>query len=154
MTPPIRLSTGVLLVALGGRDAEAESFWSQFADPDDGRFDASRFLADNNAYGFLPLPIIITDPAVDGGLGAVGLFFLESKAQKEKRREALRNADDGARYLLTPSVSAAAAAVTSSESWFVGRGSWFWWVAREFHWRRDLPVLTARITTGQTAFRT
>jgi len=55
-------------------------------------------------------------------LGAVGLFFHESEAQKEKRLEALRNADDGARYLLTPSVSAAAAAVTGNDSWFVGGG--------------------------------
>jgi hypothetical protein len=59
---------------------------------------------------------------VDGGLGAVGLFFHESEEQKEKRLAALRNAEDGARFLLTPSVSAAAAAVTGNESWFVGGG--------------------------------
>ncbi len=121
MTPAVRLATGMLLLALICHEAEAEGFWSQFVDPDDGRFDASKFLADN-AYGFLPLPIIITDPAVDGGLGAVGLFFHESEEQKEKRLEALRNAEDGARFLLTPSVSAAAAAVTGNDSWFVGGG--------------------------------
>ena len=121
MSSAIRLATGMLLVALSCHEAEAESFWSQFVDLDDGRFDVSKFLADN-AYGFLPLPIIITDPAVDGGLGAVGLFFHESEEQKEKRLEALRNAEDGARFLLTPSVSAAAAAVTGNESWFVGGG--------------------------------
>ena len=121
MTPEIRLAAGLFVLALICREAESESFWSQFVDPDDGRFDASRFLADN-AYGFLPLPIIITDPAVDGGLGAVGLFFHESEEQKEKRLAALRNAEDGARFLLTPSVSAAAAAVTGNESWFVGGG--------------------------------
>ncbi len=90
MTPTIRLATSFLLLALSCREAVAESFWSQFVDPDDGRFDTSRFLADN-AYGFLPLPIIITDPAVDGGLGAVGLFFHESEEQKEKRLGALQN---------------------------------------------------------------
>ena len=121
MTPEIRLAAGLFVLALICREAESESFWSQFVDPDDGRFDTSRFLADN-AYGFLPLPIIITDPAVDGGLGAVGLFFHESEEQKEKRLAALRNAEDGARFLLTPSVSAAAAAVTGNESWFVGGG--------------------------------
>ena len=67
--PVIRLATAMLVVALCSQAANAEGFWSQFVDPDDGRFDASSFLADN-AYGFLPLPIIITDPAVDGGLGA------------------------------------------------------------------------------------
>ena len=117
----MRLATVMLLAVLGCQQAVAEGFWSQFVDPDDGRFDASAFLADN-AYGFLPVPIIITDPAVDGGLGAVGLFFHESDAQKEQRLEALRNSDDGARYLLTPSVSVAAAAVTGNDSWFVGGG--------------------------------
>ncbi len=103
------------------RHAHGSEFWSQFVDADDGRFDASSFLADN-AYGFLPVPIIITDPAVDGGLGAVGLFFHETEEQKEKRLESLRNADDGARFLLTPSVSAVAGALTGNDSWFVGGG--------------------------------
>ncbi|MGI9261305.1 MAG: BamA/TamA family outer membrane protein, partial [Woeseiaceae bacterium] len=95
--------------------------WDQFKDPDDGRFDASAFLADN-AYGFLPMPIIITDPAVDGGLGLVGLFFHETDEQKEKRLEALRNSENGSQFLLTPSVSAVAGATTGNDSWFVGGG--------------------------------
>ena len=103
MTLAIRLATGMLLLALGCHDAEAESSWSQFVDPDDGRFDASRFLADN-VYGSLPLPIIITDPAVDVGLGAVGLFFHESEEQQEKRLAALRNAENSAPFLLTQDV--------------------------------------------------
>jgi hypothetical protein len=113
------LLAGMLLCASG--IACSESFWSQFVDADDGRFDASAFLADN-AYGFLPVPVIITDPAVDGGLGVVGLFFHETGEQKEARLKALRESEDGARYLLTPSVSAAAVAVTGNESWFVGGG--------------------------------
>jgi hypothetical protein len=114
-------STLIVLLVLVYQSAAAEGFWSQFVDDNDGRFDASNFLADN-AYGFLPLPIIITDPAVDGGLGAVGLFFHESDEQKEKRLEALRSSENGAQFLLTPSVSAAAAAVTGNDSWFVGGG--------------------------------
>jgi hypothetical protein len=113
------LLAGIWLCASGV--ACGESFWSQFVDPDDDRFDASAFLADN-AYGFLPVPVIITDPAVDGGLGVVGLFFHETDEQKEARLQALRESEDGARYLLTPSVSAAAVAVTGNESWFVGGG--------------------------------
>ena len=101
--------------------ANSEGFASQFIDPDDGRFDASAYLADN-AYGFLPVPIIITDPAVDGGLGVVGLFFHETDEQKEQRLKALRTSEDGARYLLTPSISAAAVAVTGNDSWFAGGG--------------------------------
>jgi hypothetical protein len=117
----LRRCTATLLFALVCANAQADGFWSQFTDPDDGRFDASTFLADN-AYGFLPMPIIITDPAVDGGLGLVGLFFHESDEQRERRLEALRNADNGSRFLLTPSVSAVAGAVTGNDSWFVGGG--------------------------------
>ena len=102
-------------------DAISEGFASQFVDPGDGRFDASAYLADN-AYGFLPVPIIITDPAVDGGLGVVGLFFHETEEQKQARLKALRTAENGANYLLTPSVSAAAVAVTGNDSWFAGGG--------------------------------
>ena len=116
------LFTAVVLAAcLYSSVVSAESFWSQFVDPDDKRFDASNFLADN-AYGFLPVPIIITDPAVDGGLGMVGLFFHESDEEKERRLEALRTSDQGARFLIPPSVSAAAVAATGNDSWFAGGG--------------------------------
>ena len=90
MTPAIRLATGMPLVALGCHKAGAESLWSQFVDPDDGRFGVSKYPADN-AYGFLPRSMIITDRAVNGELGAVGLFFHESKEQKEMRLGALQN---------------------------------------------------------------
>jgi len=121
--PAIRFSKPVLLLTIlfACNFAVADGFWSQFVDPNDGRFDASAFLADN-AYGFLPMPIIITDPAVDGGLGAVGLFFHETLEQKEQRLEALRKEESGAQFLLTPSISAVAAAGTGNDSWFVGGG--------------------------------
>jgi hypothetical protein len=47
---------------------EPEQAPSRFADPADGRFDVSGFL--DSAYGFVPLLIPITEPAV--GYGAVG----------------------------------------------------------------------------------
>jgi len=50
----------------------AGGFTEQFIDKDDGWLDASEFLK-NNAFGFLPLPLIITEPAVGNGLGVVGL---------------------------------------------------------------------------------
>jgi hypothetical protein len=110
------------VITLGAASgADSEGFAAQFVDPDDGRFDASAYLADN-AYGFLPVPIIITDPAVDGGLGIAGLFFHETAEQKEQRLKALRTAEDGAKYLLTPSISVAAVAVTGNDSWFAGGG--------------------------------
>lgn len=95
---------------------------SQFFDALDGRFDVSDYLSEN-AYGFLPVPIIITDPAVDGGLGVVGLFFHESEEEKVKRLQGMKSADQGAaRYLIPPSVSAVAGAGTGNDSVFVGGG--------------------------------
>ncbi|WP_428775289.1 BamA/TamA family outer membrane protein [Vibrio sp.] len=59
---------------------------NQFIDPVDGRLDASQFILDN-AAGFLPVPIMITDPAVGMGGGGALLFFHES-AERKARREA------------------------------------------------------------------
>lgn len=44
-----------------------------FRDPVDGRFDASRWLLDRK--GFLPVPILITEPALGYGGGIALLFF-------------------------------------------------------------------------------
>ncbi len=95
---------------------------AQFIDPLDGRLDLSDYLSEN-AYGFLPVPIIITDPAVEGGLGITGVFFHETEAEKEKRMQAMRSADqDAGRFLLPPSVSAGAILGTGNGSWFAGGG--------------------------------
>jgi hypothetical protein len=62
---------GIAAVALafaasGAALAQGQS--SRFTDPADGRFDVSDFL--DTAYGFVPLLIPITEPAV--GYGALG----------------------------------------------------------------------------------
>lgn len=46
---------------------------SRFIDPADGHFDVSDFLA--KPHGFLPIPIVVTEPAVGYGGGAAGLFL-------------------------------------------------------------------------------
>jgi hypothetical protein len=45
----------------------------RFRDPQDEQIDLSRFLA--NAHGFLPTPIVVTEPAVGYGGGAIGMFL-------------------------------------------------------------------------------
>ena len=57
---------------------EKQRFFSKFRDPDDGWFDASGWLLEN-IVGFMPVPIIITEPAVDNGLGLAGVFFHKPK---------------------------------------------------------------------------
>jgi hypothetical protein len=54
----------------------AGSFMEKFIDPKDGKFDASDWLLKQK--GFLPVPIIITEPAVGYGGGAGLMFFHES----------------------------------------------------------------------------
>ncbi len=62
------------------------SWKSQFIDKEDGWLDASEWLIEN-AYGFLPVPIIITEPAVDNGLGLAGIFFHKPKPDDPKPEE-------------------------------------------------------------------
>lgn len=56
----------------------------QFKDPQDGRLDASQYILDNTT-GFLPVPVIVNDPAIGAGGGAALLFFHESEDRKQKR---------------------------------------------------------------------
>jgi hypothetical protein len=92
--------------------AEDQEPSSQFIDKEDGWLDASEWLIEN-AYGFLPVPIIITEPAVDNGLGMAGVFFHKPK-ETDKQQEK-------GKALLTD-ITAVAAAYTGNDSWFVGGG--------------------------------
>ncbi len=98
-----------------------ESFFEGFKDPKDGAFDASRWLIDQK--GFLPVPVIITEPAVGYGAGAGLLFFHQSvrdaqKAKVEKEDEVLS---------LPPSMSGLFGAYTENDSWFAGGGHFGSW---------------------------
>ena len=99
-------------------EAEKESFFAQFKDPVDGKLDMSAWLLEN-IVGFLPVPIIITEPAVDNGIGAAGVFFHEPKADQMK--------PDADGKVILPNVSAVAVAVTGNDSWMVGGGHFRNW---------------------------
>ena len=58
--------------------AERREKSSRFRDPQDGRIDLSDFLA--SSRGFLPTPIVITEPALGYGGGAVGMFLRPREA--------------------------------------------------------------------------
>jgi hypothetical protein len=91
---------------------EKKGFLAQMKDPEDGKFDISQYLLDN-LVGFLPVPLIITEPAVDNGLGLAGAFFHKPKADQMQ---------PGNKNMILPNISAVAAAYTGNESWFVGCG--------------------------------
>jgi hypothetical protein len=80
---PIRLPVVIVCVVLGclagtprtrAQAAEATpERGSLFRDTDDGQFDMSRWLLEHR--GFLPVPIIVTDPALGNGGGLALAFF-------------------------------------------------------------------------------
>ncbi|HEX4782089.1 MAG TPA: BamA/TamA family outer membrane protein [Usitatibacter sp.] len=72
-----RSSSAALLAAwtLAGT-AHALSLPDRFVDPEDGNLDASQYLLDHR--GALPVPIIITEPAVGYGGGLALAWFSES----------------------------------------------------------------------------
>ena len=74
----------------------------------DGKFDFSRFLID--AKGFIPVPIIITEPALGGFGGLLAALFLTPKKNTT-----------GKGYV-PPDITAGAAMYTVNGSWLVGGG--------------------------------
>jgi hypothetical protein len=94
--------------------------WSLFKDPDDGALDLSEWLLSRG--GFLPVPIIITEPAVGAGLGLAAVFF-------HGNLSGTPNPGNPDEYL-PPSMTIGAAAYTSNDTWFAGGG-------HIGHWRQD-----------------
>ncbi|HEX5091158.1 MAG TPA: glyceraldehyde-3-phosphate dehydrogenase, partial [Burkholderiales bacterium] len=83
-------------------------------DPEDGAFDASEWLLERK--GFLPVPILITEPAVGYGAGLGLLFFRESIGEMAKR---------GRRgsQVTPPDIYGVAAAGTDNGTRFGGAGA-------------------------------
>jgi hypothetical protein len=98
-----------------------------FRDPEDGAFDASEWLLDRK--GFLPVPIIITEPAVGYGAGAALVFFRESFREREEkaRREGHR--------LTPPDIYLAAFAATENGTRVVGAGGLVTFADDYWRWR-------------------
>lgn len=106
----------------------ADSAWSEsvFIDPQDGYLDGSRWLLEHS--GFLPVPIIITEPAVGYG-GGVALVFMS----KDKDAPPMERTADGSIKFSPPVITAIAAAFTENGTKFGGvfhKRSW-----NHDHWR-------------------
>lgn len=65
-------ATATLPAAEASVEPEGSWFHRRFIDEEDGKIDLSNFLAKG---GFIPMPIIITEPAVDGGFGIAAQFI-------------------------------------------------------------------------------
>jgi hypothetical protein len=77
---------------------------SMFIDPTDGAIDLSSFLLEHE--GLLPVPIIVTEPAVGYGGGLAVLFFHKQKQKYDVR--------------VPPHITGAAGLATENKTWFAG----------------------------------
>jgi hypothetical protein len=105
----VLLCLGVLLLPAVGR----AGLFDAYLDPVDGQFDTSDWLL--NRRGVLPVPIIVTEPAIGFGGGAALLWF-----HKSKRDEA--RAEAGEVLGLPPSVTAIVGLATENGTWAAGAG--------------------------------
>jgi len=98
------------IVSDAARVGEKREGSARFFDPEDGQFDLSYFL--ENPRGFLPIPIVVTEPAIGYGGGVAGMFL-------RPRREA---GDEG---WARPDISAVGAFGTQNGTWgaFAGDAS-------------------------------
>jgi hypothetical protein len=103
-----RLVVAMLLLASAAQAAEAPRWLDRYLDPQDGQFDLSEHLLKRR--GLLPVPIVITEPALGYGAGLAALWFKESISEAGARSLA----DTGRRA--PPSIAAAAAFGTNNGS--------------------------------------
>ena len=92
------------LVVSSSKSLQSQNFKDMFISKEDGAVDMSAFL--NSTTGFLPIPIIITEPAVGFGGGLALAYFHKGKAF-----------DNAGTKGLSPTVSFAAGAYTTNGTW-------------------------------------
>lgn len=115
--------------------------YGSFFDAVDDQFDMGHHIAEN-AVGFLPVPVLITEPAVGYGGGMVGVFMHETDEQKQQRKQAALNAIDGGAQLVPGAITVLGAAGTEN-------GSWFAFVGHRHTWLNDTIRYTGGVGVGQ-----
>ncbi|WP_162434617.1 BamA/TamA family outer membrane protein [Pseudoxanthomonas koreensis] len=101
--------------AASGDGADGKDGASTFRDPHDGGFDMSKWLLER--HGFLPVPIVITDPALGYGGGIVFAFF-----HRPKGAPSTRTASDGSTQMIAPNLMGALVMKTENGSKAYGGG--------------------------------
>lgn len=127
------LAAALLLLALHG-PARAEKWTDGFRDTHDGQVDLSDWLLDRQ--GFLPVPIIITEPAVGYGGGAMLLFFRESI------RDSVRA---NAGRLTPPDIYAVGGAATENGTKGLAAGGMVTYLNDTYRWRGGVARVSANL---------
>ena len=111
----------------------AQEKTGKFISEEDGAVDMSEFL--NSTTGFLPVPIIITEPAVGLGGGIALGYFHKRKGEQGDRPKGL-----------SPTVSFGAGAYTSNGTWLAGGGHQGSYKDDRWRYLGALAYLSANLT--------
>ncbi|WP_211950962.1 BamA/TamA family outer membrane protein [Cupriavidus yeoncheonensis] len=106
-----------------------------FLDPEDGMLDASDFLL--NHKGALPVPTIITEPAVGYGIGLGLVFFSESVA--EAHAKASGNGPS------PPNITAIGGAYTDNGTWAAGLVHFHTWDGDRYRYLGAIAKVDAQL---------
>ena len=117
----VKVSIALLLLLTNVQSHSADR--GLFTDPEDGAFDASEWLLDRK--GFLPVPIIITEPAIGYGGGAAVLFF----------RESIREHSAGRERPSPPDIYGGALAATENDTKLAGAFGMKTFASEHWRWR-------------------
>jgi hypothetical protein len=109
----------VAAAAAASFDARADDQPLSFRDPEDGQFDMSDFLLEHK--GALPVPVVVTEPAVGYGLGLGLLFFSGPMADTASND----TGETGNR--IPPNVTALGGIYTENGTWAAAAGHFHTW---------------------------
>src|SRR5262245_55218446 len=101
-----------------------------------GEFDLSEWLLDRR--GFLPVPVIITEPAVGYGAGMFALFFRQSL------REAAARSEKSGR-MEPPDIFAIGGLATQNGTWLGAGGGMVSFDEHRYRWRGGIARLNANL---------
>lgn len=104
-----------------------------FIDSQDGQFDASDYLLQHK--GALPVPTVITEPAVGYGIGLGLLFFSQSLAEA-------REAEGGP---APPNITFAGGVYTENGTWAAALGHFHTWDGDRYRYLGALAKVDARL---------
>ena len=127
------LIAGALLCAQA--PSAAADWFDRFRDSNDGKFDLSDYLLRHR--GVLPIPMVITEPAVGYGGGVALAYFSQSF---EERAEASRARGEP---VVPPDISLAAVLGTENGTWGAAAGHMGFWDGDR--WRYVGAVATAEM---------
>lgn len=111
----------LVLLMQAAYGADKSSWLAQDRDPQDGSFDMSNALL--NHKGVLPVPDIITEPAIGYGLGLGLLYFTAPRrahAEKDGDAEDSNAASNTASRMTPPNITGVGGFMTGTHSWGVG----------------------------------